>query len=518
MNAHFLVALTTNEYQILCRGGELRADPWRLVAVPKRWREEKSACEFAGGSLAERLPELDPEEMHSVLIAEFSERSYPVIDNVPDGRVWLRIDHCLRIFPIDSSSEPIVASRVGELGISLDRPVLASSLTPAVDRISHRWSIFGGQALVKAVSGVEGYAPSWVDPANIAKPEVLGQIVHHCLKYSRHKPWGPEPLSAIKDLGLILKDAGGEGGDRSCALDLLRGICKTNEGSNRGLGLLLRDRHLPDTFAAIQSGWSLPLDPAALVLLLHWLYQGQRADGVDIGAVLGDCEEVRDVLYHDVVCDALWLLGFKAQFGSFSKDWLTRLGPGQEKGNRGKTHRFVQLKERPDPELTLEHGTEKAVVGVAPGAPQEESPEATLEGKGDSTNDITETDGTTSPEDSLEADSEGGSFPASEPPQEESPEATLEAKVDSKNDIMETSGTTSSEDSTEADSEGISFPASEPPKEEAAEGCKEDNEDLNRITIDPSVPLGGGKRATKKTEKKETPASEKSGAESGELI
>jgi hypothetical protein len=518
MNSHFLVALTTNEYQILCWGGELRVDPWRLVVVPMRWINEKAACEFAGEALAERLPELDPEEVHSVLIAEFSERSHPVMGSVPDGRVWLRIDQCLRIFPIDSGSEPIVALRVGELGITLDRPVFAASLTPAIDKISHRWSIFGGQALVKSVVGLERYVPSWADPANLENPDFLSPIILLCSKYCRHKPWGPEPLSAVKDLGFILKDFGAESADRASALDLLRGICKESEGANRGLGPLFRDRHLLDTFAAIRIGWSLSLDPASLVLLLHWLFQGQRANLVNIGAVLRDCEEVCDVLWHDVVCDALWLLGFKAQFRFFSKDWLTRLGPGQEKGNRGKTHRFVQLKERPDPELTLELGTEKAEVGRAPGSPQEESPEATLEGKGDSTNDITETDGTTSPEDSLEADSDGGSFVASEPPQEESLEDKLEAKLDSTNDITERSGKTSSEDSPEADSEGVSFPASEPPKEGAAEGCKEDNEDLNRITIDPSVPLGGGKRATKKTEKKETPASEKSGAESGELI
>lgn len=467
MNAHFLITLTTNEYQILCRGGELRVDPWRLVAVPKRWREEKPACEFAGESLAERLPELDPEEMHSVLIAEFSERSHPVIDHVPDGRVWLSIDHCLRIFAIDSSSEPIVASRVGELGITLDRPVLASSLTPAVERITHRWSIFGGQALVKAVVGVERYVPSWVDPANMAKPDLLSQIVHHCLKYSRHKPWGPEPLSAIKDLGLILKEAGGEGSDRAAALDLLRGICKENEGANRGLGLLFRDRHLPDTFAAIQIGWSLPLYPASLVLLLHWLFQGQRAGGVDIGEVIGDCEAVRDVLWHDVVCDALWLLGFKAQFGSFSKDWLTRFGPQQERGNRGKTHRFVQLKERRLMEISRELGAAKAVVDESPAAPPEKSPDGNLEGKGDLPNDILNSDGATSSK----------------------------------------------------DLEGISFPPSEHPEEEAAEGCTEAKEDLNGISIDPSPPIVAGKKVTKnKEKKKETPGSEKSGSESGELI
>jgi hypothetical protein len=480
MNTHFLVALTINEYQILCRAGELRVDPWCLVVVPKRWREEKPACEFAGASLAERLPELDPEEIHSVLIAEFSSRSHPVVDHVPDGRVWLRIDHCLRIFAIDSSSEPIVASRVGDLGITLDRPILSSSLTPAIERITHRWSVFGGQALVKAVVGVDGYLPSWVDQSSLVKPELPSQIVHRCLEYTRHKSWGPEPLSAIKDLGLILREAGGEVGNRASALDLLRGICKASEGSDRGLGLLLRDRHLTDALTAIQDGWSLPLDPAALVLLLHWLYQGQRADGVDIGAVLGDCEEVRDVLFRDVVCDALWLLGFKAQFGSFSRDWLMRLGPDQGKGKGGKPHRFVELRPRPEGQPPLELLPETDVREEVKDTPKEDSP---------------------------------GSTP-------DTPGTTPESRDETSDATREASSEVAPEASPKFTDGAASGPVLEVGTEEpVAEAGDEVNEDSIMGSGDPLPPARrSGKKASKKTEQEDALDSEKPASESEDLV
>lgn len=337
MNTTYCIAITLGEFQAWFNAGELRCAADRMVAILAGAEGAPCLDSIANQELLSRLPFVDLEEEHNVLVAVIDMAGlaaadvFEISESAGGGlrAAYLPISCLTKIHPLTERGARLLASRLDGFAIRLGKPICEEGANSLWKFWLWRRALRGGGELLRALIADASYAPSPEITAEVrhaveahgnqedAKPVGLG-LISAVLGYDRHKPITSSDIGYMVDLGVILKERFGDDSAYSAFIKGLR-LFITNKGDcGDKLPDLINDRAFASLLAAHDAPRTDLFIP--LILYLRWRYLAQKARAITIEALSRDIREYSGKFPKPAIEQAVWLLGAYAGFDRLAKE------------------------------------------------------------------------------------------------------------------------------------------------------------------------------------------------------
>jgi len=392
MNTTYCIAITLGEFQAWFNAGELRCAADRMVAILAG--SEASPCldSIANQELLSRLPFVDLEEEHNVLVAVIdmaglaAAEVLEISESAGGGlrTVYLPISCLTKIHPLTERGARLLSSRLDGFAIRLGKPLCEEGANSLWKFWLWRRALRGGGELLRTLVAGTSYAPSPEIIAEVrqaveahgnqedAKPAGLG-LISAVLGYDRHKPITSSDIGYIVDLGVILKDRFGDDSAYSSFIAGLRTFYIKKEDCADTLPDLINDK----AFAALLAAHDTPRADLVvpLILYLRWRYLAQKARAITVETLSRDIREYSGKFPRTTIEQAVWLLGAYAGFDRFAKEIYLHQTNRYRFVQDPIAHEPIVLRDYVPPALPSqpEGGGGDAAVGGAPTSSQPES-------------------------------------------------------------------------------------------------------------------------------------------------
>ena len=179
-------------------------------------------------------------------------------------------------------------------------------------------------------------------------------LISKILEYQRHSPAPREPISALRDLRVILRESLPNPKDLNPPLLTLSAWGEKKWEKTSGFLQVYADPELQSCLHAIDIHWCLPFRAAALAIFLHWRELYLRYRSLDLDAYLKDCYQLVNITDGQVIAEALWLLGYSTGFSAFSESYYERLETPNALARNRKAIKKIRLQKQDDPPATPE--------------------------------------------------------------------------------------------------------------------------------------------------------------------
>lgn len=344
-NLQFLVSITIGEFDVLRDLGAIRIDPHRII-VTRRSSKDGYGPDVDAQLLA-KLPEFRPDEEHSILILAFecwnNDLRMETSSSLLSGRVKISARECTQILPLTSRARAILASRLQGQAV-LGDPVFDDLVVGHLEELQEMSGVTGAEAAIEAViENAAEFSTGKLRTAALDPDHPRHKLVVSAFKFTRHKPHPQEPVSGVADLGTLLKDSGiGE-------VEKLKALgewVRDNLEKIKGFSNLHSDQQLRQLLSRLEADWELPASATSFAIFLHWRDLALRAGGVDLDAVVTDCQELAGCVDGQTLAEAVWMLGFSSGFEAVASGCYKRMGhdhPFNPTGGKGKRVTLLSL-------------------------------------------------------------------------------------------------------------------------------------------------------------------------------
>ncbi len=182
----------------------------------------------------------------------------------------------------------------------------------------------------------------------------FNSLISKILAYQRHSAAPREPISALRDLRVMLRESLPNPKELNPPLLRLSAWGEKKWDKTKGFLQVYADPELQSCLHAIDAHWRLPFRAAALAIFLHWRELYLRYNSLDLDAYLKDCCQLVNITDGQVIAEALWLLGYSAGFSSFSEAYYERLETPNAFARNRKAIQKIRLQKQDDPPATPE--------------------------------------------------------------------------------------------------------------------------------------------------------------------
>ena len=327
MKTYYLI-IQFNELLVWYETGELRVSRERLELGAGSPSEELKMC------LVEKMPHVDLEQEHGVLVAKIKYEEHPFLLAQPlaPTMCYLPFFNLLEISPLTERASNLLQGRLEGMEINLSPPFLENEVAHQWNDWLFRQALLGAQSLVDLVS-VEEWQPNreTIETAKKAleslnqgarSPSTGEGILSNILCYDRHKPVPNVKHDGILDLGILL----GELNQNEEAINRLRVFCKSDSLKLADIESIWCDKDLQNTLEYLSEKIPFDIDFASAALFLRWKYQYQKRNAFDLALLQNEISaHSKGFLNGSQVIEAIWLLGFYMRFPSLSTIYYSKM-------------------------------------------------------------------------------------------------------------------------------------------------------------------------------------------------
>lgn len=398
MNTTYCIAITLGEFQAWFNAGELRCAADRMVAVMAGVEGAPCLDSIANQELLSRLPFVDLEEEHNVLVAVIDMAGLAAADVLEISEsaggglrvVYLPISCLIALHPLTERGARLLAARLDGFPVRLSPPLCEEGANSLWKFWLWRRALRGGGELLRTLVANTGYAPTPEIIAEVrhaveahgnqedAKPAGPG-LISAVLGYDRHKPITSSDVGYMVDLGVILKDRFGDDSAYSSFIKGLRSFIANKGDCADKLPDLINDK----AFAALLAAHDAPRADLVIpmILYLRWRYLAQKARAITIEALSLDIRDYSGKFPRTAIEQAVWLLGAFAGFDRLAKEIYLHQASRYRFVQDSIAHETIVLGDFvPVMASQPEGGSGEAVVGGAPTSssspPGDDSPQA----------------------------------------------------------------------------------------------------------------------------------------------
>ncbi|NLF79420.1 MAG: hypothetical protein GX573_27320, partial [Chloroflexi bacterium] len=175
MNTTYCIAITLGEFQAWFNAGELRCAADRMVAILTGAEAAPCLDPIANQELLARLPFVDLEEEHNVLVAVIDMAGLAAVDVLEISEsaggglrvVYLPISCLTKIHPLTERGARLLSSRLDGFAIRLGKPLCEEGANSLWKFWLWRRALRGGGELLRTLVAGTSYAPS---------PEIIAEV------------------------------------------------------------------------------------------------------------------------------------------------------------------------------------------------------------------------------------------------------------------------------------------------------------------------------------------------------